>query len=218
MAPANESLPSFSISNTFMIVKDAFRFLIPLLISAAGAYAFGLHLAAFLVMGIAVFVAFFFRNPTREIPSDPNVIVSPADGRVVKVERVGNVTKLSIFLSIFNVHVNRSPIAGRIEAIDYKKGKFKAAFNHAASVENERNVIMVSQGDLKLVFTQIAGLVARRIVCWKKVGDMVEKGELIGLIRFGSRVDVLFPAGTEATVTRGMRVRGGSTAIGVIKR
>jgi len=201
-----------------MIVKDAFRFLIPLLISAAGAYAFGLYLAAFLVMGLAVFVAFFFRNPTREIPRDPNVIVSPADGRVVKVERVGNVTKLSIFLSIFNVHVNRSPIAGRIEAIDYKKGKFKAAFNHAASVENERNVIMVSQGDLKLVFIQIAGLVARRIVCWKKVGDMVEKGELIGLIRFGSRVDVLFPAGTEATVTRGMRVRGGATAIGVIKR
>jgi len=201
-----------------MIVKDAFRFLIPLLISAAGAYAFGLYLAAFLVMGLAVFVAFFFRNPTREIPRDPNVIVSPADGRVVKVERVGNVTKLSIFLSIFNVHVNRSPIAGRIEAIEYKKGKFKAAFNHAASVENERNVIMVSQGDLKLVFIQIAGLVARRIVCWKKVGDMVEKGELIGLIRFGSRVDVLFPAGTEATVTRGMRVRGGATAIGVIKR
>ena len=201
-----------------MIVKDAFRFLIPLLISSAMAYALGLYVAAFLVMGLAVFVAFFFRNPTREIPRDPNVIVSPADGRVVKVERVGNVTKLSIFLSIFNVHVNRSPIAGRIEAIDYKKGKFKAAFNHAASVENERNVIMVSQGDLKLVFTQIAGLVARRIVCWKKVGDMVEKGELIGLIRFGSRVDVLFPAGTEATVTRGMRVRGGATAIGVIKR
>src|SRR6185295_16156732 len=107
------------------------------------------------------FVAFFFRSPAREIPPDPRAIVSPADGRVVKVERVGNVTKLSIFLSIFNVHVNRSPMAGRIEAIDYKKGKFKAAFNHAASVENERNVIMVAQGSVTLVFTQIAGLVAR---------------------------------------------------------
>jgi phosphatidylserine decarboxylase len=200
-----------------MIVKDAFRFLIPLFISAALAYMFGLYLAAFLVMLLAAFVAFFFRNPKREIPSDPRVIVSPADGRVVKVERVGNVTKLSIFLSIFDVHVNRSPIAGRIEAIDYKSGKFKAAFNHAASVENERNVIMVSQGNLKLVFTQIAGLVARRIVCWKKVGDTVAKGEPIGLIRFGSRVDVLFPAGTEATVERGMRVRGGSSAIGIVK-
>jgi phosphatidylserine decarboxylase len=199
-----------------MIVKDAFPFLIPLFIAAVFAFSLGLYLATFLVMLLAVFVAFFFRNPKREIPPDPRVIVSPADGRVVKVERVGNVTKLSIFLSLFDVHVNRSPIAGRIESMDYKKGKFKAAFNHAASVENERNVIMVSQGDLKLVFTQIAGLIARRIVCWKKVGDTVEKGELIGLIRFGSRVDVLFPPGTEATVEKGMRVHGGSSAIGII--
>ena len=200
-----------------MIVKDAYRFLIPLIVSAVLAYALGLYLAAALVMVLAVFVALFFRNPTREIPQDPRVIVSPADGRVVRIEHVGNVTKVSIFLSLFNVHVNRSPIAGRIEAIDYKKGKFKAAFDHAASVENERNVIMVSQGDLKIVFTQIAGLVARRIVCWKKVGDTVAKGELIGLIRFGSRVDVLFPGGTEVTVTRGARVRGGSSPIGIIK-
>jgi phosphatidylserine decarboxylase len=200
-----------------MIVKDAFRFLIPLLISALIAYFLGLYVAAILVVALAAFVAFFFRNPTREIPADPRVIVSPADGRVVKVERVGNVTKLSIFLSIFNVHVNRSPIGGRIEAIEYKKGKFKFAFDHSASVENERNVIMVAQGNVKIVFTQIAGLVARRIVCWKKVGESVAKGELIGLIRFGSRVDVLFPAGTEVTVQPGMRVRGGSSPIGVIK-
>ena len=200
-----------------MIVKDAFRFLIPLFVSAALAFVLGLYLAAFLVMLLAGFVAFFFRNPKREIPSDPHVIVSPADGRVVKVERVGKVTKLSIFLSIFDVHVNRSPMAGRIETIDYKRGKFRPAFNHAASVENERNLVMVAQGDLKLVFTQIAGIIARRIVCWKKVGDTVAKGEIIGLIRFGSRVDVLFPAGTEATVEPGMRVRGGSSAIGVIK-
>jgi phosphatidylserine decarboxylase len=200
-----------------MIVKDAFRFLIPLFVSAALAFVLGLYLAAFLVMLLAGFVAFFFRNPKREIPPDPQLIVSPADGRVVKVERVGKVTKLSIFLSIFDVHVNRSPIAGRIETIDYKRGKFRPAFNHAASVENERNLVMVAQGDLKLVFTQIAGIIARRIVCWKKVGDAVAKGEIIGLIRFGSRVDVLFPAGTEATVEPGMRVRGGSSAIGIIK-
>jgi phosphatidylserine decarboxylase len=201
-----------------MIVKDAFRFLIPLVLSAALALALGLYLATSLIMVLAVFVAFFFRNPHREIPTDPDAIVSPADGRVVKIERVGNVTKLSIFLSIFNVHVNRSPIAGRIEAIDYRRGKFKAAFNHAASVENERNVVMVAQGDLKLVFTQIAGMIARRIVCWKKVGDTVARGELVGLIRFGSRVDILFPAGTEATVTPGTRVRGGSSVIGRIKQ
>ena len=200
-----------------MIVKDAYRFLIPLLAATVLAFALGLSKVAILVLLLAAFVAFFFRNPRREIPSDPRVIVSPADGRVVKIERVGNVTKLSIFLSIFNVHVNRSPIAGRIEAIDYRRGKFKAAFNHAASVENERNVIMVAQGNIKLVFTQIAGLVARRIVCWKRVGDTVSKGELIGLIRFGSRVDMLFPAGTDVTVKRGDRVRGGSTPIGIIK-
>src|SRR6266571_8515341 len=199
-----------------MIVKDAWMFLVPLLICGALAIGLGLHIAGILLLFLAGFVAFFFRNPRREIPSDPRVIVSPADGRVVRIERVGNVTKLSIFLSIFDVHVNRSPMAGRIEAIDYKPGKFLAAFNHAASVENERNIIMVSQGSVKLVFTQIAGLIARRIVCWKKVGDTVQKGELVGLIRFGSRVDVLFPAGTEATVERGARVRGGSTPIGVI--
>jgi len=200
-----------------MIVKDAYRFLLPLLAATVLAFVLHLYWVAISVLLLAAFVAFFFRNPDREVPSDPRVIVSPADGRVVKVERVGNVTRLSIFLSIFNVHVNRSPIAGRIEAIDYRPGKFKAAFNHAASVENERNVIMVAQGNVKLVFTQIAGLIARRIVCWKKVGDTVAKGELIGLIRFGSRVDVLFPAGTDVTVERGARVRGGSTPIGIIK-
>jgi phosphatidylserine decarboxylase len=200
-----------------MIVKDAFRFLIPLFLSAGLALLLGLYLAALLVLLLAVFVTWFFRNPKREIPADPRVIVSPADGRVVRVERVGNVTKLSIFLSLLNVHVNRSPIAGRIEAIDYRPGKFKAAFNHAASAENERNIIMVAQGEVKVVFTQIAGLVARRIVCWKKVGDAVGKGELIGLIRFGSRVDVLFPAGTDVTVERGAHVRGGSSPIGIIK-
>src|SRR5438876_4452168 len=191
-----------------MIVRDAFRFLVPLCISAVFTFALGLYLAAVLVIGLAAFVAFFFRNPKRHIPPDPRVIVSPADGRVVKVERVGNVTKLSIFLSIFDVHVNRSPIAGRIEAIDYKRGKFKPAFKHAASVENERNTIMVSRGDVKLVFTQIAGIIARRVICWKEVGDTVAKGELIGLIRFGSRVDVLFPAGTDVTVRAGARVLG----------
>src|SRR5215831_11589205 len=200
-----------------MIVKDAYRFLLPLLGAAALAFGLRLYWVAIFLLLLAAFVAFFFRNPRREIPSDPRVIVSPADGKVVKIERVGNVTRLSIFLSIFDVHVNRSPMAGRIDAIDYKRGKFQAAFKHEASVENERNTIMVSQGSLKLVFTQIAGIVARRIVCWKKVGDTVRKGELVGLIRFGSRVDILFPAGTDVTVEKGARVRGGSTPIGIIK-
>ena len=199
-----------------MIHKDAFRFIVPLLVSASLAVLLGLYLAGILLLFLSAFVAFFFRNPAREIPTDPRVIVSPADGKVVKIERVGNVTRLSIFLSIFDVHVNRSPMSGRIDAIDYKRGKFKPAFNQAASIENERNTIMVSGNDVKLVFTQIAGILARRIVCWKKVGDTVAKGELVGLIRFGSRVDVLFPAGTDVTVRTGARVLGGSTPIGII--
>lgn len=200
-----------------MIVKDAFKFLLPLLAATLASFWLGWPAAGIFLLLLVAFVAFFFRNPKRDIPMDPHVIVSPADGRVVKVERVGNVTKLSIFLSLFDVHVNRSPMRGRIEAIDYKRGKFKAAFNHAASIENERNIIMIGQGNVKLVFTQIAGLLARRIVCWKKVGDFVDKGELVGLIRFGSRVDVFLPAGTEATVEKDARVRGGASAIGVIK-
>jgi len=200
-----------------MIVKDAFLFLPPLIAAAAVALWLDWTIAGIVLLFLSSFVVFFFRNPKREIPADPNVIVSPADGKVVKIDRVGNITKLSIFLSVFDVHVNRSPIGGRIEAIDYRRGRFLAAFNHKASVENERNIIMVGRDNIKIVFTQIAGLIARRIVCWKKVGDRVEKGELVGLIRFGSRVDVLFPAGTEVTVQQGARVKGGSTPIGIIK-
>jgi phosphatidylserine decarboxylase len=199
-----------------MIIKDAWIFLVPLLISGVLAIGLGLHTVGILLLLFAAFVAFFFRNPKREIPSDPRIIVSPADGKVVKIERAGNITRLSIFLSIFDVHVNRSPMAGRIESIDYKRGTFKPAFNHAASVENESNTIVVRQGSVQLVFTQIAGIVARRIICWKKVGDTVGKGELVGLIRFGSRVDVVFPSGTTVTVLHGARVRGGSTPIGII--
>jgi phosphatidylserine decarboxylase len=201
-----------------MIARDAFRFLIPLIILTVASFWLGWMAVGLFLLLLAAFVAFFFRNPPRTIPADPSIIVSPADGKVVKIDRVGGVTKMSIFLSLFNVHVNRSPIAGRIEAVEYRKGTFKAAYNNAASVENERNIIMVSDGRIKLVFTQIAGVVARRIVFWKRVGDMVERGELVGLIRFGSRVDILFPAGTEVTVAVGDRVRGGSSAIGVIRK
>jgi phosphatidylserine decarboxylase len=200
-----------------MIVRDAYPFLAPLALLAVLAFGFGYTIAGLLVSALFAFVAFFFRNPARTIPTDPTAIVSPADGKVVRLERVGNVTRMSIFLSLFNVHVNRSPIGGRIERIDYRPGKFMVAFNDKASTDNERNIVMVSDGRINIVFTQIAGIVARRIVFWKKEGDTVNRGELVGLIRFGSRVDVLFPAGTEATVSVGDRVKGGSTRIGFIK-
>jgi phosphatidylserine decarboxylase len=200
-----------------MIARDAYRFLIPLVIFAVAGFWLGFNIAGGILVVLIAFVAFFFRNPPRKISEDPRVIVSPADGKVVRLEKVGNVTQMSIFLSLFNVHVNRSPIAGRIEAVDYRPGKFLAAYHAAASRENERNIVMVSDGRINIVFTQIAGVVARRIVFWRKVGDQVAKGELVGLIRFGSRVDVLFPAGTEATVKVGDRVKGGSTQIGLVK-
>lgn len=201
-----------------MIARDAFRFLIPLIILTVASLWLGWMIPAAVLMALTLFVTYFFRNPPRIIPSDPSIIVSPGDGTVVRLDKIGNVTKMSIFLSLFNVHVNRSPIAGIIESVDYRKGTFKAAYNPAASVENERNIIMVSDGRINIVFTQIAGVVARRIVFWKKVGDRVEKGELVGLIRFGSRMDILLPAGTEATVAVGDKVRGGSSPIGVIKK
>jgi phosphatidylserine decarboxylase len=201
-----------------MIARDAFQFLIPLLLLTVGAFWIHALVIAVILLILTSFVAFFFRNPRRTIPADPAVIVSPADGKVVKIDRVGNVTKMSIFLSLFNVHVNRSPIAGTIQTVDYRKGTFKAAYNHSASIENERNIVMVSDGRINLVFTQIAGVVARRIVFWKRVGDAVQKGELVGLIRFGSRVDILFPAGTKVTVAVGDKVRGGSSPIGVIQK
>jgi phosphatidylserine decarboxylase len=200
-----------------MIHKEAFRFLLPLGISAALAFVLGLYPASVAVLLLAAFVAYFFRNPRREIPQDPSIVVSPADGKVVRIQQEGDSKRLSIFLSILDVHVNRSPIAGRIEKIEYKRGSFKAAFNHAASVENERNIITVNDGRIRLEFTQIAGVIARRIVFWKKVGDRVEKGELVGLIRFGSRMDVVFPPGIEITVKRGDRVKGGATPIASIQ-
>jgi phosphatidylserine decarboxylase len=199
-----------------MIASDAYRFLIPLFVAASVAYFLGWTPVAGLLLLLFAFVAYFFRNPRRAIPEDPGVIVSPADGKVVVLETVGNVTRMSIFLSLFDVHINRSPIAGRIESVDYRRGKFLAAYKPAASRENERNIVMVSDGRVNIVFTQIVGVLARRIVFWKKAGDMVAKGELVGLMRFGSRVDVLFPAGTQATVKVGDRVQGGASIIGRI--
>src|SRR5690348_8093798 len=129
-----------------MIARDAFRFLIPLAILTGLAFWLGFNIVAGMILALFLFVAYFFRNPPRKISDDPRVIVSPADGRIVRLERVGNVTQMSIFLSLFNVHVNRSPIAGRIQAVDYRPGKFLAAYHAAASRENERNIVMVSDG------------------------------------------------------------------------
>jgi phosphatidylserine decarboxylase len=162
---------------------------------------------------LAAFCLYFFRDPDRVIPPGP-VAVSPADGKVVAVRPEGeNLQRISIFLNIFDVHVNRSPIAGTITKVEYRPGKFLVASREDASTQNEMNVIKVEGEDTTVVFKQIAGLVARRVVCDKKPGDIVAKGDRIGLIKFGSRTDVLLGPEWEVTVREGQRVAGGSSIL-----
>jgi phosphatidylserine decarboxylase len=166
---------------------------------------------------LGLFVFSFFRNPDRTIPAQPGLIVAPADGRVVVLQdepdqgRSGK--RLSIFLAIWNVHVNRAPAAGKITRLDYKPGKFLAAWDANASLQNEQNIFTQSTEHGDIVYKQIAGWVARRVVAWKKPGDEVARGERIGLVRFGSRVDLWLPAQAEILVKVGDNVKGGSTVV-----
>ncbi len=199
------------------MIKDGYKFAAgPLL---AGAFAAGLHwnwLGGVLIF-LGLFVLFFFRNPKRTPPADPETIVSPADGRIMEIVEESRDAKpgrrISVFLSIFDVHVNRSPVAGRITAIVYRKGKFYAAMRGRASAENEQNAFHIQSEHGEVVFTQIAGWVARRIVCWKAVGDSVMRGERVGMIRFGSRTDIWLPEGVDILVRPGQHVAGGRSVL-----
>jgi len=162
---------------------------------------------------LALFCLNFFRDPDREIPAGP-VAVSPADGRVLAVVAESpRWTRISIFLNVFDVHVNRAPVGGRIEKVEYKAGRFLVASKEACSTDNEQNVVTVTGNGVTVVFKQIAGLIARRIIFTKKPGDTVATGERIGLMRFGSRMDVLFGPEWEIAVRPGQRVTAGSTVI-----
>ena len=202
------------------MVKEGYWFGLPPLSIGGVLLAFrtplGLTIGAVLVF-LALFVFYFFRNPDRKIPMEPGVVVSPADGRVVVVKDEENAgrpgKRVSIFLAIWNVHVNRSPAAGKITRLEYKPGKFLAAWAEKASLENEQNVFTLASEHGEIVFKQIAGWVARRVVSWKKSGDTVGRGELVGLVRFGSRVDLWLPAGAEIAVKVGENVKGGSSVI-----
>jgi phosphatidylserine decarboxylase len=197
------------------MVSDAYRFVLPLLVLGILFAVWDVPAAAALLMALAVFVCYFFRNPRRILPDGPNLILSPADGKVVKVlQSPGGETTISIFLNIFDVHINRSPIQGQLESLEYKRGRFKAAYDDEASRVNEQNVLTIAGEDGRIIVRQIAGLIARRVICWKKPGDGVKRGELIGLIRFGSRVDVILPKEAKILVREGDRVRGGSSVIG----
>jgi phosphatidylserine decarboxylase len=173
---------------------------------------------------LTIFIAFFFRDPVRRSPQGENLILAPADGKVIKVEKViepyfieGEALKVSIFLSIFDVHINRSPLKGTISMIKYIPGRFFAAYKDEASVSNEKNLIGIEteQGSRFLV-VQIAGLIARRIVCWVKPGDIVDRGMQLGMIKFGSCTELYIPVQINLKVREGDRVRAGETVLGEI--
>lgn len=180
-----------------------------------------LHGAGGLLLALALFTAFFFRDPERKVPEDPKAVISPADGKVVRIvpapaeHPLGpGATQVSIFLSIFDVHINRAPIGGTIAKVEYHPGKFLPAFDDKASLRNEQNAVTVADGSLRVQFIQIAGLIARRIVFRKRVDDVVTRGERVGLIKFGSRVDVFLPEGIGLAVKVGDRLLGGASVIG----
>jgi phosphatidylserine decarboxylase len=166
---------------------------------------------------LGAFFLWFFRDPERVIPAENGLVVSPADGRVTAVAPAeldgAPLTRVSIFLNIFSVHVNRSPVAGTIESVEYRRGSFRNAMNSASSGENEQNVVTIRSEGQIIVFKQIAGLLARRIVFSKKIGDQVDRGERVGLIKFGSRTDVFLPRDATVQVKIGDCVHGGSSIV-----
>jgi phosphatidylserine decarboxylase len=206
-----------------IIAREGFPFILPLVIFAVSATVLGAMWSAIGLSCIAVFVIWFFRNPDRKTPDIPQMVVSPADGKVIRIEEdierndliKGRFKKISIFMNVFNVHVNRIPYSGRIQAIAYHQGMFFSANLDKASDSNERNSIVIRTDDgREIMAVQIAGLIARRIVCWIKEGMDVRKGERFGLIRFGSRLDVYLPLDSTITVKIGDRVRAGETPLG----
>ncbi|HEX5732157.1 MAG TPA: phosphatidylserine decarboxylase family protein [Blastocatellia bacterium] len=204
-----------------MMAKEGIPFIVLFLIPTAVFAVIGWWIAAGACLLLAVFMAYFFRDPERNCPVDDRIIVSPADGRVVAVAQVEpgvkeSPTQVSIFLSPMDVHINRSPMAGEIVEVVYKPGAFHIASRDIASVENEQNIITVRGARTTVVVRQIAGVLARRVVLWKKKGDHVKMGERIGLMKFSSRMDVVAPPEVEVLVKPGERVTGGVTVIGRI--
>jgi phosphatidylserine decarboxylase len=202
------------------MVRDGIPFVIVPLLLAITPLALGYWWAAIPFFLLAAFMAFFFRNPERSIPLEPGIIVAPADGRVTLVRLATSEAPesiVSIFLSPLDVHINRAPIEGEIVDVSYKKGKFLMATSAQARLLNEQNTLIIKGEALTLRCTQIAGVLARRIVCWKQRGERVKCGERFGMIKFGSRTDLLMPAMIEVVVREGARVRAGETIIGKIK-
>lgn len=208
-----------------VIVKDGYPFIIgTIILTLIIYYFFGIYAA--IVPGVlALFFIYFFRNPSRSMPYDPNILYSPADGTVMAVEDVYDdeylnepATKVTVFLSVFNVHVNRSPIDGEIKYQRYTCGQFVPAYKKSASFENERHAIGLDNGRMRILVTQVAGLLARRIVSWVTLGHQMKQGECYGMIKFGSSTELVVPKNVEITVKKGDTVVGGVTVMGRVKQ
>ena len=203
------------------MVRDGLYYGVSLLVVAVIVY-FGTHWISLTAIPflLAVFFLIFFRDPEREIPSGPGLIVSPGDGKVEEAEWIettaGARFRVSIFLSVFDVHVNRVPISGKVTLMEYREGQFLNAMSPESAILNEQTLIVIEDGQNSVSFKQIAGLLARRIICDVKTGDVVQRGQRMGMIKFGSRVDVLMPADVELRVKPGDRVRGGVSILGVL--
>lgn len=195
------------------MAKEGYVYVLPTAILALIFGYFGMWIVAGILAAVTAFLAYFFRDPYRSIPAEENIIVSAADGRVTRVEETEAGKFVSVFLSPLDVHINRSPIAGIVEKVEYIPGKKAPATGNNASLINERNALTIRGDRITVVCTQIAGIVARRIVCWSKAGDRLELGQRFGLIKFSSRTDLLMPHEVEVLVKVGDRVVGGETII-----
>jgi phosphatidylserine decarboxylase len=208
--------------NQWPIAKEGLPFLIPVALLTVILGIMGWKIWMSLGILLSLFIAYFFRNPRREIPNLQNIILSPADGRVIHVGECEEdrflkekVLKVSIFMSVFDVHLNRAPVSGKVLERNYLPGRFLVASVEKSSLLNEQNAVILETEDrLKILLVQIAGFVARRIVCYAKTGDLLRKGEIFGLIRFGSRVDLYLPTEVKPIVRVGQHVKGGESVIG----
>ncbi|EAX46557.1 phosphatidylserine decarboxylase related protein [Thermosinus carboxydivorans Nor1] len=207
------------------IVKEGYVYIaVMALITIIVALAFGPYWS--IIPGVLLaYVIFFFRNPERNVPDDETLVLAPADGKVISVCDIYEdqflneaATKVSIFLSIFDVHVNRSPIAGEIKFQQYTCGRFRPAYKESAGCENERHAIGLENKYMRVLVTQVAGILARRIVSWVTVGSILKPGERYGLIKFGSCTEVVVPKSVEILVKKGDRVKGGETIIGRLRQ
>src|SRR6266446_10111964 len=199
------------------MVRDGYLYALALIAAAVLVGWFAQPAWALVPLLLAVFFLWFFRDPERVIPESLGAVVSPGDGKVTDVSFVTldgeKQTRVGIFLSVFDVHVNRSPIAGVVREVRYQRGRFLNAMNAVCAEHNEQNIVTLEGSGQVVIFKQIAGLLARRIVFYPKVGDLLQRGQRVGLIKFGSRVDVLFDADARLQVNVGDRVRGGSTVL-----